>query len=148
MMGLPLRLAVRARQPGEIDEPMAYVMDRVAGQEHFGDTSDEDRAAAVDDYLAILARLHALRLEPFVAAGIWRAANPSEAGLVGLRRYEEHYRSLKAHPDPFADFCLGWLRRNRVDSAGRESPVAWDSGQFHQPTIPGRSSAMDYSRCR
>ncbi len=37
---------------GWIDEPMAYVMDRVAGQEHFGDTSDEDRAATVDDYLA------------------------------------------------------------------------------------------------
>ena len=116
---------------GWIDEPMAYVMDRVGGDQHFGDTGDTDRAAAVDDYLAILARLHALPLEPFAAAGIRRADDPSEAGLIGLRRYEEHYRSLKRHPDPFLEFCLGWLRRNPIDTAGREGPVVWDSGQFH-----------------
>ena len=116
---------------GWLDEPMAFVIDRVGGQEHFGDTGDENRAAAVDDYLAILARLHTLDLEPFVAAGIRRAADRSEAGLVGLRRYEEHYRSLKRHPDPFLEFCLGWLRRNPIDTAGREAPVVWDSGQFH-----------------
>ena len=116
---------------GWIDEPMAYVMDRVDGDEHFAGTSDDDRAAAVDDYLAILARLHALPIEPFAAAGIRRAGDPSEAGLVGLRRYEEHYRSLKKHPDPFLEFCLGWLRRNPIDTAGREAPVVWDSGQFH-----------------
>ena len=116
---------------GWIDEPMAYVMDRVGGEEDFAGTSDTDRAAAVDDYLAVLARLHALPVEPFAAAGIRRAADPAEAGLVGLRRYEEHYRSLKAHPDPFLEFCLGWLRRNPVDTAGREAPVVWDSGQFH-----------------
>ena len=116
---------------GWIDEPMAYVMDRVDGEEHFAGTSDDDRAAAVDHYLAILARLHALPVEPFAAAGIRRAADPAEAGLVGLRRYEAHYRSLKRHPDPFLEFCLGWLRRNPVDTAGREAPVVWDSGQFH-----------------
>ncbi len=116
---------------GWIDEPMAYVMDRVEGEEHFAGTSDDDRAAAVDHYLAILARLHALPVEPFAAAGIRRAADPAEAGPVGLRRYEEHYRSLKRHPDPFLEFCLGWLRRNPVDTAGREAPVVWDSGQFH-----------------
>ena len=120
-----------AKVHGWIDEPMAFVIDRVDGQEHFAETSEEDRAAAVDDYLAILARLHALPVEPFAVARIRRAADPSEAGLVGLRRYEEHYRSLKTHPDPFLEFCLGWLRRNPIDTAGREAPVVWDSGQFH-----------------
>ena len=116
---------------GWIEEPMSYVMDRVGGQENFATTSDADRAAATDDYLAILARLHALAVEPFAAAGIRRAADPSQAGLVGLNRYTEHYRTLKNHPDPFLEFCLGWLRRNPIDTAGREAPVVWDSGQFH-----------------
>ena len=121
-----------AKVRGWIDEPMAYVMDRVGGQEHFAGTSDTDRVAAVDDYLAILARLHALPVEPFASAGIRRGADyGTSAGLVGLRRYEEHYRGMKAHPDPFLEFCLGWLRRNPIDTAGREAPVVWDSGQFH-----------------
>lgn len=116
---------------GWIDEPLAYVMDRVEGQEHFPDVEDAQRDAVVSDYLAILARLHALPIEPFVAAGIRRADDPADAGMLGLARYEEHYRSLKAHPDPFLEFCLGWLHRNPVDSRGREAPVVWDSGQFH-----------------
>ena len=41
---------------GWIDEPTAYVMDRVGGQEHFGDTGDEDRAAAELRTLFRLAR--------------------------------------------------------------------------------------------
>ncbi len=125
-----------AKVHGWIDELPAYVMERVAGEEHFGDlggpaASDEDRAAAVDDYLAVLARMHALAIEPFVAAGIRRADDPTRAGLIGLERYEEHYRSLKDHSDPLLEFFLGWLKRNPVDSKGREAPIVWDSGQFH-----------------
>jgi aminoglycoside phosphotransferase (APT) family kinase protein len=116
---------------GWIGELPAYVMDRVAGQEHFPGTSDDDRASAVDDYLSILSRIHKLDIEPFVAAGIRRADDPAQAGLVGLARYEDHYRSLKEHPDPLLEFFLGWLRRNPVDSQGREGPIVWDSGQFH-----------------
>lgn len=116
---------------GMIDTPYAYVMDRVGGQEHFGDAPDGERAAAVDDYLGHLARLHALDPEPFAAAGITRAETPAASGTVGLARYEEVYRSQKVHPDPFLEFCLGWLRRNPPDSKGREAPIVWDSGQFH-----------------
>lgn len=116
---------------GWIDELPAYVMDRVTGQEHFPDTSEEDRRAAVDDYLAILARMHRLAVQPFVDAGIRRADEPSRSGLIGLERYEEHYRSLKDHHDPLLEFFLGWLKRNPVDSKGREAPIVWDSGQFH-----------------
>jgi aminoglycoside phosphotransferase (APT) family kinase protein len=116
---------------GWIDEPMAYVMDRVGGQQHFENTSDADRHAAVDDYLQILARMHALDVEPFAAAGIMRASTPDESGVLGLRQYESVYRATKNGPDPFTEFCLGWLRRNPPRSKGRESVICWDSGQFH-----------------
>lgn len=125
---------------GWIDEPMAYVMDTVGGQQDFRGTSEADRASAVDDYLQILARMHALDVEPFAAAGIRRADSPADSGLLGLRRYEEVYRSTKNGPDPFMEFCLGWLRRNPPDSKGRESVICWDSGQFHQ--ADGRIVAM------
>jgi aminoglycoside phosphotransferase (APT) family kinase protein len=117
---------------GMIDEPLAYVMDRVGGQQDFTGTSDADRRSAVDDYLQILARLHTLPLEPFVEAGIMRAASPEESGTFGLSRYEAVFRSTKNGPDPFMEFCLGWLHRNPPQSHGRESAIVWDSGQFHQ----------------
>ncbi len=117
---------------GMIDEPWAYVMDRVGGQQDFTGTSDEDRRSAVDDYLHILARLHTLPIEPFVDAGIMRASTPEESGAFGLSRYEAVYRSTKNGPDPFMEFCLGWLRRHPPRSRGRESAIVWDSGQFHQ----------------
>jgi aminoglycoside phosphotransferase (APT) family kinase protein len=116
---------------GWIDEPMAYVMDRVPGSQDFSKSTDEERRSVVDDYLQILARLHALDIGPFVEGGIMRAARPEESGTFGMSRYERVYRATKAHPDPFLEFSLGWLRRNPPDSKGRESAIVWDSGQFH-----------------
>ena len=116
---------------GWIDEPSAYVMDKVGGRPDFEASSDEERDAVVDDYLQILARLHALDIEPFVEGGILRAPTPAESGTYGMARYEHIYRSTKVCPDPFMEFCLAWLKRNPPDSKGRESVIVWDSGQFH-----------------
>jgi aminoglycoside phosphotransferase (APT) family kinase protein len=116
---------------GLVEEPLAYVMDRVPGQNDFAGTSDAERRAVVDDYVQILARLHRLDLRPFAAAGIMRAARPDESGTFGLSRYEAAYRRAKRLPDPFLEFSLGWLRRNPPRSRGREAVIVWDSGQFH-----------------
>jgi aminoglycoside phosphotransferase (APT) family kinase protein len=116
---------------GWIDEPMAYVMDRVAGSNDFEHSTDDERRSVVDDYLQILARLHALDIAPFVEGGIMRAPTPAESGTFGMSRYVRVYRSIKQHPDPFVEFALAWLTRNPPDSQGRESAIVWDSGQFH-----------------
>lgn len=125
---------------GWIEDPAAYVMDAVAGENDFANSTDEQRRSVVDDYLHILARLHALDIGPFVDGGIMRAARPEESGTFGLSRYERVYRSVKRHPDPFMEFCLGWLARNPPDSKGRESAIVWDSGQFHH--ADGRIAAV------
>jgi aminoglycoside phosphotransferase (APT) family kinase protein len=120
-----------AKVYGFIERPLAYVMDRVGGQPDFAKSTDEQRRAVVDDYLHVLARLHALDIGPFVENGVMRAATPDQSGMFGFSRYERVYRSVKKHPDPFTEFCLGWLHRNPPDSKGRESAIVWDSGQFH-----------------
>ena len=120
-----------AKVYGWINEPMAYVMARVPGRNDFEQTTDAEHDAVIDDYLHILARLHALDIGPFVDAGIMRAARPEESGTFGMSRYERVFRSVKTHPDPFIEFSLGWLRRNPPQSHGRESAIVWDSGQFH-----------------
>ncbi len=120
-----------ARVYGWIDRPASYVMDRVPGHNDFSLATDAERAAVVDDYLHVLARLHHLDIAPFVAAGIMRAPRPEESGTFGMGRYERVYRSVKKSPDPFVEFSLAWLRRNPPVSQGRESVIVWDSGQFH-----------------
>ena len=120
-----------ARVHGWIDDPLAYVMDRVPGRNDFTGSSEAERLAVVDDYLQILARLHTLEIGPFVEGGIIRATTPAASGTFGMSRYERVFRSVKRRPDPFVEFSLAWLRRNPPQSQGRESVIVWDSGQFH-----------------
>lgn len=120
-----------AKVLGWIDEPRAYVMERVAGRSDFADTSDAVRDVVVDEYVQALVHLHQLDLAPFVDAGIERADTPAHSGTFGMARMEAAYRAQKEHPDPFLEFGLGWFHRHEPDSMGREAPIVWDSGQFH-----------------
>jgi aminoglycoside phosphotransferase (APT) family kinase protein len=119
-----------AKVYGWIDDPRAYVMDRVAGVEHFRDTDDATRDAVMRHYMEILAAIHALDIGPFVEAGLIRAATPAESGRVGLDTYEAAYREVKKRPDPFLEFCLAWIKRNPVGGDVRETVIVWDSGQL------------------
>jgi aminoglycoside phosphotransferase (APT) family kinase protein len=113
------------------EEPAFYVMDRLAGKQDFEEVSDANRRQIVDEYLEALVRLHELDVAPFVEAGIFHADDPAKSGIAGLLEYERTYRETKVAADPLVEFALGWLRRNCVDSKGRQGPVVWDSGQFH-----------------
>jgi hypothetical protein len=116
---------------GWSNEPRAFVTDRVPGENHFDGATDDERESVMDDYMGILARVHALDIEEFARGGITRAATPAQSGQVGMDVYERGYRQTKQRPDPFLEFCLGWLARNPLPNPGRESAVVWDSGQFH-----------------
>jgi aminoglycoside phosphotransferase (APT) family kinase protein len=116
---------------GWIDELPAYVMERIPGRPDFADSTTAERDAVMAEYMRILARIHALSVDEFAAAGITRASAPDTPGSVGMAHFEKLYRGTKRRPDPFLEFALGWLRRNPLPGNGREAPVVWDSGQFH-----------------
>ena len=117
---------------GWIDELPAYVMARVEGQPGFDGLSIEGRDAVMREYMATLARLHRLPLQPFIDAGVERAAAPAASGRYGIERFENVWGAGKSAPNPLLEFVLGWLKRNPVDTRGRESAIVWDSGQLHQ----------------
>jgi len=119
-----------ARVWGWCDDPRAYVMDAVEGVEHFRDTSPEERDAVMRHYMEILADIHRLDIQPFVRAGILRADEPEHSGRIGMKIYEDAYRAIKKRPDPFLEFCLGWIDRNPLGGPVRESVIVWDSGQL------------------
>jgi hypothetical protein len=94
----------------------------------------------MDEYVGILARMHHLDVGPFADAGAELPARPSDVARTGIRAYERAYRAQKVRPDPFMEFCLGWLARNPPRHRVRPSVVVWDSGQFHHGA--GRISAL------
>jgi aminoglycoside phosphotransferase (APT) family kinase protein len=116
---------------GWIDEQTAYVMERMPGRPDFADSTPSERDTVVDEYIQVLARLHQLDMGPFIDAGIERADSQGESGWVGMSRFEALYRAQKQEPDPFLEFALGWVHRHPPRSRGRETPIVWDSGQFH-----------------
>jgi aminoglycoside phosphotransferase (APT) family kinase protein len=119
---------------GWSESPRFYVMDRIEGVPDFTHSTDAERRSVVDQYLQILARMHALDIQPFADAGITRAARPQDSALPGMAAFEAIYRSQKLRPDPLMEWVLGWLHRHPLDNpTGREAPIVWDSGQFlHQ----------------
>jgi len=129
-----------AKVYGWCDDPRAFAIARVPGENHFESASPGERDAVMDDYMSILARLHALDPRPFAQAGIARAPTPGESGRIGMQAYERSYRRAKRRPDPFLEFFLGWLARHPLDTRGRESVIVWDSGQFHH--AGGRITAL------
>ena len=131
-----------ARVHGRHDaDPTAYVMDRVPGRDNFEGVSEEERRSAMEDYVDILLEMHQLDVTPFAEAGIVRATSPKQSHLVGLQRFTERaYRHEKKRPDAFLEFALAWLDRNVPDNPGREAPIVWDAGQFHQSD--GRIAAL------
>jgi hypothetical protein len=115
---------------GWMDKPMAFVMDRVPGQSDFKDTETVDRDRVVDQYLQQLAHLHTHDVQPFVEAGIDRAASPDESAMLSIKRMNEMFRKQKVGADPQIEFFLGWMDRHEPQSHGREGAVVWDSGQL------------------
>lgn len=113
------------------DEPRAYAMEAVPGRPDFKGVSAADRAVIVDEYLHELAKIHALPLQPFIDAGITRGTSPADAAHVGIRQFVRVFRANKVRPDPLMEFVLGWLDRHPLPASDRETPVVWDSGQFH-----------------
>jgi aminoglycoside phosphotransferase (APT) family kinase protein len=136
-LGIPV-----PRVYGWCDRPRAYAMEAVPGRPDFAGVSAADRAVIVDDYLQVLARMHALPIEPFVDADIVRGRSPADAAHVGIRQFVRVFRANKVRPDPLIEFVLGWLARHPLPESDREGPVVWDSGQFHH--VDGHfTSVMD-----
>jgi aminoglycoside phosphotransferase (APT) family kinase protein len=116
---------------GWCDEPRAFAMAALPGRPDFAGVNAADRAVIVDEYLQVLARIHALPIEPFVEADIVRGRSPADGAHVGMRRFVRVFRAIKVRPDPLMEFVLGWLDRHPLPPSNREGPVVWDSGQFH-----------------
>lgn len=116
---------------GFCPHPRGIVMERVCGHTNLATCPDPaERRRVLEHYMELLARMHALDVEAFVAAGFRLPNDPAQIALGDFERWERAYRKTKCRPDPMLEFLIGWVYRNIPRGARKPSFLAGDSGQF------------------
>lgn len=116
---------------GVCPEPLAIVMDRTPGVRDVVQAMDDaQRQSIAEQYVAQLARMHALDTAPFVAAGIGLPVDARSNVLAYLDANQPLYARGKRKPQPFVEFAMRWMRRNAPTGRTRSSFIHCDVGQF------------------
>ena len=116
---------------GFCSSPRGILMDRSPGRADLSTANDPEEEESVQrHYMEILARMHALDIEPFLAAGLKAPASPERLALADLPLWEKGFRQGKRRPEPLIEFGLKWLKREIPPPAGPACFVCGDSGQF------------------
>lgn len=117
---------------GFCQDPPCILMDAVPGSRNMAEAAtDEERSAIAREYMAEVAAMHRLPVEPFVAKGVHLPQGAEEIAMVGLDAYMPLYSRTKSRPEPMLEFVIGWLRRNAPRHRTRAAFIQFDSGQFH-----------------
>lgn len=133
---------------GFCPDPAGIAMARVAGDPDFHRADPDEREKVADDFLAALARWHAIDPGRFEALGLRRPVTPQDHALGSLRRWERLYRSTAAAPAPLIEFSLSWLHRNVPTTAGPTVLVHGDNGPGQFLFEGGRVTAvLDWEFC-
>lgn len=116
---------------GFCPEPRGIVMERCSGRANLaGAADDAEREAVLDDYMEILARIHAIDLAAFEEIGLERPSSPQSLGLGDFDIWERGFRKNKRRPEPLIEFVIAWVRRNVPHDREKTSFLCADAGQF------------------
>jgi hypothetical protein len=116
---------------GFCPSPRGIVMEVSPGRVNLSTAESEaERRAVLDDYMAILARIHRIELSALDGLGIDPPANSRALGLSDFDGWERAYRRRKVRPEPIIEFLVRWIRRNVPTHRSRAGLVCSDSGQF------------------
>lgn len=111
--------------------PRGIVMERCPGRADLATAeSDAVREAVLDDYVAILARMHRIDAAALAPLGFAPPADARELALSDFPVWERTYRKRKLRPEPVLEFLVQWVRRNVPENRRRASLICSDSGQF------------------
>ena len=116
---------------GFCDEPEGLLLARLPGRTEMVDAADDDeRVALLDEYVEIMARMHAIPVADFEARGLRRPTTSDELGLADFDSWERVYRAKERGPAPMEEFGIRWIRRNMPPDRSKVCFVTADCGQF------------------
>ncbi|MEO8694790.1 MAG: phosphotransferase [Acidimicrobiales bacterium] len=116
---------------GFCDDPEGLLLARLPGRTEMVDAAnDRERVALLDEYVEMMARMHAIPVEDFEARGLRRPTTSDELGLADFDAWERVYREKKTRPAPMEEFGIRWIRRNMPPDRSKVCFVTADCGQF------------------
>lgn len=116
---------------GMIEDPLSIVMERLPGRIDSGSIEDEAARQQVrDEFVDIVARVHALPLDTFERVGLKVPQTPEEVVMNLYAPAEAIFNDRVRRPFPLMRFIAQWLRRNIPQDRNRLSFVNYDAGQF------------------
>ncbi|MCU1592943.1 MAG: aminoglycoside phosphotransferase [Frankiales bacterium] len=131
---------------GMCPDPPAIVMDAVAGIRDVSQLSVDDARAVAEEYVELLAKIHALPVADFAAIGLDVPRDADGIALGMLEAYVPLYTRTKARPEPLIELALAWARRNVPQNRTTPAFVHFDAGQFLH--VDGRITALyDFETC-
>jgi len=116
---------------GYCECPAGFVMDAVPGRPDLATAESPEEAEAVrDEFIEILASIHALPLDDFEAFGLERKETPLALALGDTTDGIARYRRFRSKPDPVVDFLIDWCERKAPPDRSENVFLTGDSGQF------------------
>lgn len=117
---------------GMIDDPYAMVMARLPGGINSELIEDPDTRRKVRrEFIAALAKLHAIPVAEFAAIGMPVPETPRDLALNLYRPCIDIVRErLGDRPFPLVEFFARWLEANAPEDRARAGFVTGDAGQF------------------
>lgn len=116
---------------GICPDPKVIVMDKMPGRNDLSTAeNEEERVSALNDYMDLLADLHAIDPKRFEEIGVEKPRDAKAAAFADMHRWEKTFRAAKNRPEPIIEFFYGWLRRNVPTDRYEVSCLQVDSAQF------------------
>jgi aminoglycoside phosphotransferase (APT) family kinase protein len=116
---------------GLCPDPLAIVMDRVAGRPDLSTAKDDvERHAVLDQFIDALAKIHTLDTRKFERLGMEVPLDPRGLALNQFEGFVGRYVEAKKRPDPVMEYLIQWVRRNVPLDRSRLAFVCGDPGQF------------------
>lgn len=117
---------------GMIDDPLSIVMERLPGRIDSSQIEDADvRRKVRQDFIAIVAQVHAIPVEAFAATNIPVPATPRDIALNLYAPSAAIFRDrIAGRAWPLMEFAWDWIQRNAPEDCKTASFVNYDGGQF------------------
>ena len=112
-------------------DPLGLLLDQMPGRCNLGTAETEaERRSVLEDYMELLARMHAIDPGEFEAVGMARPRSPRDIVLGDFELWVSEFHKAKRRPEPMLEFLIAWCRRNAPAYDQEATLVLSDSGQF------------------